>query len=152
MIGAAFGLGFVLGPALGGVLGTISPRLPFWISAALCLTNALYGLFVLPESLPPERRSAQFSWARANPLGSLRLLRSHPELFGLAGVTFLYYVAHEVLPSTFVLYTGYRYGWNTADRRADARARRRLHRDRLGRSRRSDRRAHRRAARRADRA
>jgi len=113
MIGAAFGLGFVLGPALGGVLGTVSPRLPFWISAALCLTNALYGLFVLPESLPPERRLRQFSWARANPLGSLRLLRSHPELFGLASVTFLYYVAHEVLPSTFVLYTSYRYGWNT---------------------------------------
>lgn len=113
LIGAAFGLGFVLGPALGGLLGTYSPRLPFWISAALCLANALYGAFVLPESLPPERRS-HFSWARANPLGSLRLLRSHPELFGLASVTFLYYVAHEVLPSTFVLYTGYRYGWTSA--------------------------------------
>ncbi|HET9013549.1 MAG TPA: TCR/Tet family MFS transporter, partial [Gemmatimonadaceae bacterium] len=113
LIGAAFGLGFVLGPALGGLLGTYSPRLPFWVSAALCLANALYGVFVLPESLPPERRS-HFSWARANPMGSLRLLRSHPELFGLASVTFLYYVAHEVLPSTFVLYTGYRYGWNSA--------------------------------------
>jgi DHA1 family tetracycline resistance protein-like MFS transporter len=113
MIGAAFGLGFVLGPALGGLLGTFSPRLPFWVAAALCLTNAFYGLFVLPESLPPERRSTHFSWARANPLGSLRLLRSHPELLGLAGVTFLYYAAHEVLPSTFVLYTTYRYGWDT---------------------------------------
>jgi DHA1 family tetracycline resistance protein-like MFS transporter len=112
MIGAAFGLGFVLGPALGGMLGRVSPRLPFWVSAALCLTNALYGLFVLPESLPPARRS-KFSWARANPLGSLRLLRSHPELFALASVTFLYYVAHEVLPSTFVLYTNYRYGWDS---------------------------------------
>jgi DHA1 family tetracycline resistance protein-like MFS transporter len=114
MIGAAFGLGFVLGPALGGMLGTVSPRLPFWISAGLCLTNALYGLFVLPESLPPERRTPRFSWSRANPFGSLRLLRSHPELFGLASVTFIYYIAHEVLPSTFVLYTSYRYGWNTA--------------------------------------
>ena len=113
LIGAAFGLGFVLGPALGGLLGTYNPRLPFWVSAGLCLANALYGVFVLPESLPPERRS-RFSWARANPVGSLRLLRSHPELFGLASVTFLYYVAHEVLPSTFVLYTGYRYGWNSA--------------------------------------
>jgi DHA1 family tetracycline resistance protein-like MFS transporter len=113
MIGAAFGLGFVLGPALGGLLGTLNPRLPFWTAAALCLANSFYGFFVLPESLPPERRSPQFSWSRANPLGSLRLLRSHPELFGLAGVTFLYYVAHEVLPSTFVLYTGYRYGWDT---------------------------------------
>jgi MFS transporter, DHA1 family, tetracycline resistance protein len=113
LIGAAFGLGFVLGPALGGLLGTISPRLPFWVSAALCLANALYGLVVLPESLPPERRAPRFSWARANPVGSLRLLRSHPELFGLAGVTLIYYVAHEVLPSSFVLYTTYRYGWDT---------------------------------------
>jgi MFS transporter, DHA1 family, tetracycline resistance protein len=111
MIGAAFGLGFVLGPALGGLLGTFNPRLPFWVSAALCLTNALYGLFVLPESLPVDRRS-RFSWKRANPVGSLRLLRSHHELFALASVTFLYYVAHEVLPSTFVLYTSYRYHWN----------------------------------------
>ncbi len=111
LIGAAFGLGFVLGPALGGVLGTVNPRLPFWVSAALCLGNTLYGAFVLPESLPLDRRS-RFSWARANPLGSLRLLRSHPELFGLASVTLLYYVAHEVLPSTFVLYTQYRYGWD----------------------------------------
>jgi DHA1 family tetracycline resistance protein-like MFS transporter len=113
MIGAAFGLGFVLGPALGGLLGQVSPRLPFWVSAVLCLMNACYGVFVLPESLPPERR-AGFSWKRANPVGSLRLLQSHPELFGLASVTFLYYVAHEVLPSTFVLYTDYRYGWDSA--------------------------------------
>jgi DHA1 family tetracycline resistance protein-like MFS transporter len=112
MMGAAFGLGFVLGPAVGGLLGRLSPRLPFWVSAGLCLTNALYGLFVLPESLPADRR-ARFSWRRANPLGSLRLLRSHPELFGLASVTFLYYVAHEVLPSTWVLYTTYRYAWDT---------------------------------------
>jgi DHA1 family tetracycline resistance protein-like MFS transporter len=112
MIGAAFGLGFVLGPALGGLLGQVSPRLPFWVSAALCLMNACYGVFVLPESLPPEQRS-RFSWKRANPVGSLRLLQSHPELFGLASVTFLYYVAHEVLPSTFVLYTDYRYGWDS---------------------------------------
>lgn len=111
MIGAAFGLGFVIGPALGGFLGTFNPRLPFWVSAALCLTSALYGLFVLPESLPRERRS-HFSWKRANPVGSLRLLRSHPELFALASVTFLYFMAHEVLPSTFVLYTSYRYNWN----------------------------------------
>ena len=111
LIGAAFGLGFVLGPALGGMLGAVNPRLPFWASAILCLANAVYGAFVLPESLPPERRS-RFSWARANPLGSLRLLRSHPELAGLASVTGLYYVAHEVLPSTYVLYTQYRYAWD----------------------------------------
>jgi DHA1 family tetracycline resistance protein-like MFS transporter len=112
MLGAAFGLGFVVGPALGGVLGHVDPRLPFWVAAALSLTNALYGLLVLPESLPPERRSA-FSWRRANPLGALRLLRSHHELWGLAWVTFLSNLAHVALPSVAVLYMGYRYGWDS---------------------------------------
>jgi len=112
IVGVAFGLGFVLGPALGGVLGSIDPRLPFWAAAGFSLANALYGLLVLPESLPEDRRRA-FAWRRANPLGSLKLLRSHPELFGLAGVTFLSSLAHAVLPATFVLYAGYRYGWGT---------------------------------------
>jgi DHA1 family tetracycline resistance protein-like MFS transporter len=111
MLGAMFGIGFILGPVIGGLLGAIDVRLPFFAAGSLALVNFLYGYFVLPESLPPERRSP-FSWKRANPLGSLRLLRSHPELFGLASVTLLYYVAHEVLPSTFVLYTQYRYGWD----------------------------------------
>jgi DHA1 family tetracycline resistance protein-like MFS transporter len=110
MIGAAFGLGFVLGPAVGGLLGTLDPRLPFWGAAGTSLVNACYGFFVLPESLAREKR-AKFSWRRANPVGSLRLLRSHHELFGLATVSFLGYVAHVVLPSTAVLYLGYRYGW-----------------------------------------
>jgi DHA1 family tetracycline resistance protein-like MFS transporter len=110
LIGAAWGAGFVLGPALGGLLGGVNPRLPFWVAAGLTLVNAIYGLFVLPESLPRERRG-RFDLRRANPLGSLRLLRSHPELFGLAGVTFLYFLAHQVLPSVFVLYADYRYGW-----------------------------------------
>jgi len=111
LIGVAFGLGFVLGPALGGVLGGIDLRLPFWVAAGLSLANAAYGLFVLPESLPRENRRA-FSWKRANPVGSLTLLRSHPELFGLATVHFLYTLAHNALPSVFVLYTAYRYGWD----------------------------------------
>jgi DHA1 family tetracycline resistance protein-like MFS transporter len=111
MLGAAFGLGFVLGPAVGGVLGHVGPRLPFWVAGAFSIVNACYGLVVLPESLPVERRAA-FSWRRANPIGSLRLLRSHRELLGLAGSNFLGYVAHESLPSTFVLYTTYRYGWD----------------------------------------
>jgi DHA1 family tetracycline resistance protein-like MFS transporter len=114
MVGAAFGLGFVLGPALGGVLGDVNVRLPFWVAAALSLTNALYGLFVLPESLPPEKRAA-FEWRKANPIGSLKLLRSHPELFSLAMVIFLCSLAHEVLPQVSVLYAGYRYGWNARD-------------------------------------
>jgi DHA1 family tetracycline resistance protein-like MFS transporter len=110
MVGAAFGIGFVLGPALGGVLGSFDPRLPFWVAAAFSLANALYGYFVLPESLPPENRMA-FSWARANPVGSLRLLGQHPELLGMAGVALLYQLAHAVLPAVAVLYTSYRYGW-----------------------------------------
>jgi len=111
MLGAAFGAGFVLGPALGGVAGGIDPRLPFWIAAVLSLANALYGFFVLPESLPRERR-APFDWRRANPLGSLALLRSHRELLGLASVNFLSQLAHALLPSVTVLYMGYRYGWD----------------------------------------
>lgn len=111
MIGAAFGLGFVVGPALGGLLGSIDPRLPFWGAALLALVNAGYGLFVLPESLPPEQRAA-FSWTRANPVGALTLLRAYPGLLSLAAVNFLFQVAHYVLPSVFVLYTGYRYGWD----------------------------------------
>jgi DHA1 family tetracycline resistance protein-like MFS transporter len=111
MVGMAFGLGFVFGPALGGLLGSVDPRLPFWVAAGLSLANAMYGMFVLPESLPIDKRRP-FDWRRANPLGSLRLLRSHRELFGLAGVVFLSNVAHAALPSTFVLYAGYRYGWD----------------------------------------
>ena len=111
LLGAAFGFGFVVGPALGGLLGDIDPRLPFWVAASFSLTNALYGLFVLPESLPPERRST-FSWRKANPVGALRLLRSHRELWGLASVGFLSNLAHVALPATAVLYMGYRYNWS----------------------------------------
>jgi DHA1 family tetracycline resistance protein-like MFS transporter len=111
--GAAFGIGFVLGPALGGLLGSVDPRLPFWVAGGLSLANAAYGLLVLPESLPPERRRG-FSWRRANPLGSLALLRSHAQLLGLATVMLLSTLAHEVLPAVFVLYGAYRYGWDEA--------------------------------------
>src|SRR5262245_39924272 len=86
--GGAFGAGFVFGPALGGLAGRVDPRLPFWIAAGLSLANAAYGWFVLPESLPADRRMA-FVWRRANPLGALTLLRSHRELTGLATVGFL---------------------------------------------------------------
>ncbi|OFW98893.1 MAG: tetracycline resistance MFS efflux pump, partial [Alphaproteobacteria bacterium RIFCSPHIGHO2_12_FULL_66_14] len=110
IVGMAFGLGFVLGPAIGGLLGGLDPRLPFWVSAAACLVNAAFGWFVLPESLPPERRMA-FSWKRASPLGSLALLRSHTQLLGLAAANFFGQVAHHVLPAVFVLYGAYRYGW-----------------------------------------
>ncbi|NPU14750.1 TCR/Tet family MFS transporter [Bradyrhizobium sp. 83012] len=111
-IGAAFGAGFVLGPATGGLLGDIDPRLPFWAAAGLSFANALYGLLVLPESLSPERRSP-FRWRTANPLGALQLLRSDRTLAGLSAVNFITQLAHVVLPSTFVLYATYRYGWDT---------------------------------------
>jgi DHA1 family tetracycline resistance protein-like MFS transporter len=111
LVGAAFGIGFVLGPAIGGLMGDLDPRLPFWAAAVLSIANAAYGYFVLPESLPKERRMA-FSWRRAHPLGSLRLLARHRELLGVAAVAFLYHFAHVVLPSVAVLYTSYRYGWD----------------------------------------
>jgi DHA1 family tetracycline resistance protein-like MFS transporter len=114
LISAVFGLGFIIGPAVGGYLGNINLRFPFWAAAALSFGNALYGLFILPESLPPERR-AKSAWQMANPLGSLKLLRSHPELAGLSVVITLYYLAHNSLPSMWALYTEYRYDWSRRD-------------------------------------
>lgn len=121
LMGASWGVGFVLGPALGGwlaestlfdLLDEPSLRTPFYFAAALAGLNAVYGFFILPESLPKERRATRYEWRRANPLGSVHLLRSHPELTGLASVGFLFQLAQNVLPSIFVLYTGYRYGWS----------------------------------------
>src|SRR5712671_2969908 len=112
-IGAAFGAGFILGPAIGGLLGGIDPRLPFWAAAGLSFANTLYGLLILPESLPRDRRSP-FRWASANPIGALHLLRSDRVLAGLSVVNFVAQLAHVVLPSTFVLYATYRYGWDTS--------------------------------------
>jgi len=112
LIGAAWGVGFVIGPAIGGGLAEIDLRLPFLVAAGMSLLNWLYGLFILPESLPPERRIKRIDWRRANPLGSVKLLRSHPELSRLASVLALWAVAHNVLPAIFVLYTGHRYGWS----------------------------------------
>jgi DHA1 family tetracycline resistance protein-like MFS transporter len=111
MMGVAFGAGFVLGPAIGGLAGSVDPRLPFWIAAGLGLANALYGWLILPESLPASSRMA-FSWRRANPLGAITLLRAHRQLLGLAAVNFLGMLAHAVLPSITVLYMMYRYGWD----------------------------------------
>ena len=110
-MGSAFSFGFLVGPALGGFLGDIDLRLPFFVAAALTTANWLYGFFILPESLPPEKRVARFDWKRANPVGALSFLRSHNELLGLASIGFLFQLAHTVLPAIFVLYTGYRYGW-----------------------------------------
>ena len=114
LIGAAFSAGFIAGPLIGGLLGELGPRVPFWAAAGLSGIAFLYGLLILPESLAREKRMA-FSWSRANPFGALRLLRSHHELFGLASVNFLLYFAHHVFSAVFVLYAGYRYGWSPFD-------------------------------------
>jgi DHA1 family tetracycline resistance protein-like MFS transporter len=114
LIGAAFGIGFVLGPAVGGLLGASDPRLPFWVAAAFSLANTLYGFLVLPESLPQEHR-APFKLARANPVGSLHLLASDRILLGLAATMFLSHLAHAVLPAIAVLYMGHRYGWGVRE-------------------------------------
>ena len=110
LIGAAFSGGFVLGPVIGGFLGEISPRAPFWAAALMSGIAFLYGLIILPESLAVEKRM-KFSWRRANPVGAMVLLGRHPELTGLAGVTFLLHFAHHVFSAVFVLYAQYRYGW-----------------------------------------
>jgi DHA1 family tetracycline resistance protein-like MFS transporter len=113
MLGSAFGLGFILGPAIGGLAGNIDPRLTFWAAALCSLINTLYGLFVLPESLAPDKRTAQLEWKRANPLGSLKLLRSHHELWGLTWVNFIGYLAHEIFPNVWVIFCIAVFGWST---------------------------------------
>ncbi|MGH6991727.1 MAG: MFS transporter, partial [Caulobacteraceae bacterium] len=111
LLASAFSFGFIIGPVIGGIFGNTDLRLPFKIAAALTLMNWLYGLLVLPESLPAERRPRRMVWRRANPLGAVRFLRERRDLLGLAGVNFLFQFAQNVLPTIFVLYTGYRYGW-----------------------------------------
>ncbi len=112
IIGAAFGLGFIAGPALGGLLGNVGLRLPFLVAAGLTLVNWLYGYFVLPESLAPQNRR-DFSWARANPVSSLGALRHHPLVLGLAISFFLSNLANFGLHALWVLYTDHRYGWTS---------------------------------------
>jgi DHA1 family tetracycline resistance protein-like MFS transporter len=111
-VGAAFGAGFIIGPAVGGLLGDVDPRLPFWVAAGLSFANTMYGLLILPESLPRDRR-APFRWKSANPIGALHLLRSDRVLTGLSVSNFFAQLAHAVLPSIFVLYATYRYGWDS---------------------------------------
>lgn len=114
IIGAAFGLGFIVGPLLGGVLGGIDLRLPFWCAAGLSLLNVLYGLFVLPESHPVARRRP-FSWVRANPFGALFALRRFESVLTLTGVYTLTRLSLNGLIGVFVLYAGYRFGWGVGE-------------------------------------
>jgi MFS transporter, DHA1 family, tetracycline resistance protein len=114
MIGAAFGVGFILGPALGGLLGGLGPRAPFFAGAILALVNLVYGYFVLPESLPPERRRP-FSWKRANTIGTVLQMRRYPVVFALAGSLFLWQLAHQVLPNTWAYYTKLKFDWTEGE-------------------------------------
>jgi DHA1 family tetracycline resistance protein-like MFS transporter len=115
LVGAAFGLGFILGPALGGLLGEhFGLRMPFFVAGALAAANALFGLLVLKESLPPERRRS-FEWKRANPLGTLKALKRYPALLSLFGALVLLRLAHDSLPSTWSYYTMLKFGWGPGD-------------------------------------
>jgi DHA1 family tetracycline resistance protein-like MFS transporter len=111
MIGAAFGLGFIIGPVIGGLLGEYGARVPFLVAAGLSLLNALYGFFVLPESLPKESRR-RFQWKRANPLGSLLHLRKYPAIGGLVFSLILVYIAGHAVQSNWTFFTIERFGWS----------------------------------------
>ncbi len=112
LLGAAFGIGFIIGPALGGFLGGINLRLPFWVAAGCSAVNWLYGYFVLPESLKPEHRR-DFSFERANPIGAVMALRRFPAVLSLAESYFILMFAQMMLFSTWALYTAHRYAWST---------------------------------------
>jgi len=114
LIGGAFGAGFILGPALGGLLGELGPRAPFFAAAGLALLNVVYGFFVLPESLPPEKRRP-FEWSRANPLGAFRALTRMPSLGLLAAAFFAWMLAGTVYPATWAFFAKIRFGWSAAD-------------------------------------
>jgi DHA1 family tetracycline resistance protein-like MFS transporter len=109
-LNAAFGIGFVVGPAIGGLLGNINPRLPFLVAGALSLVNGLYGVFVLPESLQRENRS-RFSWRRANPVGSAAMLGRNRLMLGISAVLLLGYIAQQSLMNVYVIYADYRFHW-----------------------------------------
>jgi MFS transporter, DHA1 family, tetracycline resistance protein len=114
LIGAAFGLGFIFGPVIGGLLGSVNLHLPFYVAASLSLVNAAYGFFILPESLPPDRRST-FSLARANPFAALLTLARHREIGNLVIVFALVVLAQLMLQTTWVLFTHFRFGWGTRE-------------------------------------
>lgn len=111
MIGAAFGLGFIIGPVLGGLLGQYGSRVPFYATAVLCLINFLYGYFILPESLSKKNRRP-FEWKRANPVGAFLNLKKYPSLIGLVVAMFLLYVGSHAVHSNWSFYTIYKFDWN----------------------------------------
>jgi len=111
MLGAMFGMGFVLGPVMGGLLGAIDLHLPFYVAGGLAVVNAIYGVFVLPESLPVERRSAAINWREVNPVASLKQLTGLQGVGSLVAVIGLASLAQFVMHTTWVLYTGFKFGW-----------------------------------------
>ena len=113
LMGAAFGIGFILGPAIGGLLGDLSPRAPFFAAGAIALTNTVFGYFALPESLPLTSRRA-FHWARANPLGTLTQMSKYPVVAWLLAALFLWQLGHQVLPSIWAFYTISKFHWTSA--------------------------------------
>ena len=111
MIGAAFGIGFIIGPVMGGVLGQYGTRIPFLVSAGLALLNTLYGYFVLPESLTKEHRR-KFEWRRANPIGSLKQLKKYPSIGGLIGSLILVYISAHAVQSTWTYFNIEKFKWS----------------------------------------
>jgi DHA1 family tetracycline resistance protein-like MFS transporter len=112
LVGSAFGLGFILGPGIGGLLGEMGARAPFFVAAALAGVNFLFGMFVLPESLPKERRRT-FSWRRANPLGAVTMLGRYPGVLLYVFAAMLYLVGNNVYPSTWAFFTTAKFNWST---------------------------------------
>jgi len=110
LIGAAFGMGFIIGPVLGGLLGQFGSRVPFYAAAVLCLINFIYGYFILPESLDKDHRR-EFEWKRANPIGSLFMLKKHPKMSGLILVLILIYIGAHAVQSNWSYFTMYMFGW-----------------------------------------
>lgn len=114
MMGAAFGVGFIVGPTIGGFLGEIGPRAPFFAAAALGALNFVYGFFVLPESLPKEKRR-KFEWSRANPIGTFAAFTKFPAILAIAGAVFFWQLAHQVYPSTWSFFAEIRLHWSPAE-------------------------------------
>jgi len=111
MVGAAFGVGFVLGPAIGGMLGELGPRVPFYVAAGISLMNFVYGWFVLPETLPPEKRRA-FEWRRSNPFGALKVFRRYASVLPLCLILGVYFFASAVYPAIWAFWGMAKFGWS----------------------------------------